>query len=555
VASDWGSVSAGERHTVAIKTDGTLWAWGNNVFGQLGNGASGVGAYEDKPVSIASPLTPPVSWANVAAGGDYTVATKTNGTLWTWGWNANDRLGRDTTPAIFDHNPERVTIYDDNDVEINIDWRFFAAGHDHALALTASHHLYAWGNNANGAIGSGSLLPPLVDEPLRIWPRYSSFIGSFPGLYYVEASDGTVTIIGYTDHTKETLIIPAEISGMRVTGIRNEAFSGLTNLKRVSIPHTVVIIGDRAFEGCTALTEVYFRHSDARSIVYFGVEVFEGAASTFRIFSAADSRGFTRPIWNGLNSALGNFLATYDHAGIAENFAPVMVRNYEASGGAADYLATINLTTEMISLPDEFKYEPESDPPPDPPSDRELKRLSFSIDGGARWRNIRDYKALERRLPRLLDRGMELWIANKVVPKRRDSGDNTEFRDALQKHADEAIKFPRINPRPRMPRLMIRHINPEQWVLQARDSTVVFVRGIEITDLRPPRPGEALSYGRFPDIGSISVPAFRTQYFVRIAPTFDGKAAGDGDAPNDAGGGTYTPGSRPQRITVRPQYR
>ena len=84
------TISAGVYHTIAIKTDGTLWAWGGNGDGQLGDGT-----YVDKnsPVQIGIAT----NWASISAGYAYTIATQTNGSLWAWGLNNNGQLGDGTT--------------------------------------------------------------------------------------------------------------------------------------------------------------------------------------------------------------------------------------------------------------------------------------------------------------------------------------------------------------------------------------------------------------------------------------------------------------------------
>ncbi len=85
-------VSAGWKHTVALKSDGTVWAWGRNDRGEVGNG-----------ITTTKGMTVPVQvggLSNVIAvsGGDcHTAALKANDTVWTWGWNINGQLGDNTT--------------------------------------------------------------------------------------------------------------------------------------------------------------------------------------------------------------------------------------------------------------------------------------------------------------------------------------------------------------------------------------------------------------------------------------------------------------------------
>jgi len=86
---DWDWVSNDGAHTVALKTNGELWAWGNNSYGQLGNG------------TLTSNLLPAhiggETWTAVAARQDATVAVRSDGTLWAWGDNYEGRLGVGTS--------------------------------------------------------------------------------------------------------------------------------------------------------------------------------------------------------------------------------------------------------------------------------------------------------------------------------------------------------------------------------------------------------------------------------------------------------------------------
>jgi len=89
-ATDLQSVAAGGGHTVAVKMDGTLWAWGANDYDQLGDGTTEI---RFTPAQIGSAT----NWQSVVAGGDYTVAVRTDGTLWVWGDNSAGQLGDGTT--------------------------------------------------------------------------------------------------------------------------------------------------------------------------------------------------------------------------------------------------------------------------------------------------------------------------------------------------------------------------------------------------------------------------------------------------------------------------
>jgi len=93
-ATTWASVSAGGSHTVGIRTDGSLWAWGRNNYGQLGDGTTN---NRHTPIRIGTAT----NWASVSAGGDsgwegHTVAIRTDGSLWAWGRNDAGQLGDGT---------------------------------------------------------------------------------------------------------------------------------------------------------------------------------------------------------------------------------------------------------------------------------------------------------------------------------------------------------------------------------------------------------------------------------------------------------------------------
>src|SRR4051812_41036835 len=86
LAQCWSQIAAGAYHTVAIKTDGTLWAWGLNDKGQLGDGTT---VNKNTPVQIGTDT----DWAIIDAFTNNTLAIKTNGSLWAWGSNHFGQAG------------------------------------------------------------------------------------------------------------------------------------------------------------------------------------------------------------------------------------------------------------------------------------------------------------------------------------------------------------------------------------------------------------------------------------------------------------------------------
>lgn len=85
--SDWVQVSAGSRFSIGLRANGSLWAWGRNGYGQLGNADT---VYRSSPVSVVGGFS---DWTQVSAGLFHAAAVRANGTIWTWGNNNEGRLG------------------------------------------------------------------------------------------------------------------------------------------------------------------------------------------------------------------------------------------------------------------------------------------------------------------------------------------------------------------------------------------------------------------------------------------------------------------------------
>ena len=136
----WKKVVAGDYHAIGLRTDGTLWAWGRNLNGQLGTGNSAAS-------NVPKPVGTEADWVDVAAGTYHSAAVKSDGTVWTWGRNNVGQLGLTDNVDRFD--PQKV-------VTATNAWVAVAAGAEHTVALNATGELWAWGNNFNGQLGVAS---------------------------------------------------------------------------------------------------------------------------------------------------------------------------------------------------------------------------------------------------------------------------------------------------------------------------------------------------------------------------------------------------------------
>ena len=158
----WSNVSVGQFFTAGIKTDGRLWTCGYNAFGQLGDGTT---VAKSSPVTTAGGGT---TWARVACGQRHVAAIKTDGRLWTWGDNTNGQLGQATTT---NRSSPRTTS------GAGTTWSKVACGNYTTAAVKTDGTLWTWGSNFQGQLGDGSTTdrssPGTVDGGGSTWKQVS----------------------------------------------------------------------------------------------------------------------------------------------------------------------------------------------------------------------------------------------------------------------------------------------------------------------------------------------------------------------------------------------
>lgn len=137
--NDWVAIAAGSNHSLAIKVDGSLWAWGWNAYGQVGNGGI---ANVLRPVRIGSAT----DWVSIKAGQRHTLGLKKNGTMAVWGDNSWGQLGlgNNTSSLVPVSGPS------------GSNWASIGAGMGHSFASQKDGSLYIWGLNQYGQIGNNS---------------------------------------------------------------------------------------------------------------------------------------------------------------------------------------------------------------------------------------------------------------------------------------------------------------------------------------------------------------------------------------------------------------
>ena len=178
-ASAWAAISVGGGQTLALKKDGTLWAWGGNMWGELGLGDTG---NRLTPTEVGSGS----DWAAVSCGMDYTLALKKDGTLWASGLNDVGQLGLGDTG-------NRLTP---TEVGSGSDWAAVACGDDETVALRANGTLWSWGDNDAGQLGVGSFDYDAHPTPTGVGSGWAA-VAAGPDFIVAIKADGTLWAWGF----------------------------------------------------------------------------------------------------------------------------------------------------------------------------------------------------------------------------------------------------------------------------------------------------------------------------------------------------------------------
>lgn len=175
-SDSWSKVVLGQFHISAIKTDGTLWMWGSNTYGRLGDNSV---ISRSSPVQTFSGGT---NWKQVSSGRCHTAAVKTDGTLWLWGGAGGGQLG--TNEAIPRSSPVQTVSGGTNWKSVDVS--------DNTISIKTDGTLWTWGRNNFGQGGDNTIVdrssPVQTVSGGTNWRQVSS------GFYFSTAtkSDGTL---------------------------------------------------------------------------------------------------------------------------------------------------------------------------------------------------------------------------------------------------------------------------------------------------------------------------------------------------------------------------
>lgn len=209
-SQSWVKVSAGTEFSIALKSDGTLWAWGVNNYGQLGATSP---SSSNVPIQVGSDS----DWADIGCGAFHVIARKTNGSLWAWGFNFSGQLGLANT----------ATTSVPTQIGTDLDWGVIACGSYHSGSIKSDGTLWMWGNNYYGQIGNNSttdVTAPIQIGTLQTWQQLS--LGGIHSLG-LRSNGGISELCGWgfnlqgqlgigntTDALEPTLVVPPAVGSI-----------------------------------------------------------------------------------------------------------------------------------------------------------------------------------------------------------------------------------------------------------------------------------------------------------------------------------------------------
>lgn len=140
-------LASSDSHVLVLRSDGSLWAWGGNYFGGLGDGTT---------VSKARPIKIGEDFIHISATYGNSFAIKRDGSLYAWGWNAMGKLGDGT-----DQSRLTPVLIGADFVEVTGNWYS-------TVGIKRDGTVWTWGSNANGMLGAGASGPPYSLRPLQM---------------------------------------------------------------------------------------------------------------------------------------------------------------------------------------------------------------------------------------------------------------------------------------------------------------------------------------------------------------------------------------------------
>jgi len=328
-ATDWVMVAAGEYHTLGLRADGSLYAWGWNNYGQLGSPTnSGTNAPTPTPQLVAGTYT------QIAAGVYHSLALRADGSLYAWGSNQYGQLGTATNSGTSNANPAPTPVAGT--------YTRVAAGGQHSLALRADGTLYAWGDNSYGQLGPAATTSP---TPTQVGGTYTQVAGGFYHTLGLRA-DGSLYAWGRNEY------------GQLGSATNNGTYTATPTPQLVAGTYTQVVAGFAHSLALRADGSLYAWGRNGNGELGIGTTnaattpvptqeatlgtgwttLGPGSAATFSLVRTPSAQSFASAGWNALNQ-LGDGTRVdaprFDRVNLLTGLQPLPVRPVAPGPGAS----------------------------------------------------------------------------------------------------------------------------------------------------------------------------------------------------------------------------
>ena len=373
------AIAAGADHSLALKSDGTVWAWGDNAYGDLGNDAADGGFSSGTPVEVVGPTgTGSLSGiVGIAGGYQFSLALKSDGTAWSWGVNRYGQLGIGSFELNEHAIPQQVIGPGASGFLTNV--AQIGATYQHSSAVENDGTAWTWGANSFGELGDGDQTQADVSSPVQVVAPGAGFLtgvavgtgGYLTGIAL--KSDGTAWDWGFNNYGQlgqgttdyNTHLVPAQVLGAGGVGyLTGIAQPGICNAPQPSellgsgpIDEKSTTVSSGSFPVNTAIGNFWHSFTDF-AIPGRGLPLV--LTRTYNSYLA--TTGPALPLGNGWTYSYNTYLApepnktladptskitVHEENGDAVVFSPVGSGNYK---GAARVLGTLQLNAGIFQL-------------------------------------------------------------------------------------------------------------------------------------------------------------------------------------------------------------
>jgi alpha-tubulin suppressor-like RCC1 family protein/uncharacterized protein YunC (DUF1805 family) len=176
-SSFWSVVQGSNQWSCAIRTDGTLWSWGYGMFGQLGTNESGGSMMKSSPVQV-----PGTTWSKIGGDGNNPFGIKTDGTLWSWGYNSRGQLGLNST--VHRSSPTQIP---------GTTWKEAVGNGQSSGAIKTDGTLWLWGDDQYGQLAQNQTATQRWSSPVQVpGTTWNAIRIGGSSTFYANKTDGTL---------------------------------------------------------------------------------------------------------------------------------------------------------------------------------------------------------------------------------------------------------------------------------------------------------------------------------------------------------------------------